>query len=267
MSAKEMSHIKQRSDLRPEKSMPWLVASTDIPSFQHEPLVSNKLMFHLSKSYNLNFTSKIATFLPFCPDLNSLAPVKNQGENSKACTSYAIAAALEDRLLLGTPSIELPISPLYAHFCIAGKPINSGWDPKESMRALKTAALARETAFDREQLPAQCEARSGVVRLSNISPVNGDADARNRLLLGPVIAVMELYEDFQSKDYRGELYRHQSGRFGGYHTVEVVGYDSMGWVVKNSFGPEWGDQGFGRVAFGECRLFKHYSFSFQPELV
>jgi C1A family cysteine protease len=78
---------------------------------------------------------------------------------------------------------------------------------------------------------------------------------------------MELWEDFQSERYKGELYRHQSGLYGGLHTVEVVGFDTEGWIIKNSFGPKWGDRGFGKVAYGECLLFRHFAFSFQPEIV
>ena len=45
----------------------------------------------------------------------------------------------------------------------------------------------------------------------NILQINGDVDARSEVQHGPGIAVMELWGDFQSKDYEGELCRHQIG--------------------------------------------------------
>ncbi|WP_150636649.1 hypothetical protein [Pseudomonas fluorescens] len=88
----------------------------------------------LQSRFSLTVATELAAFLPYVPDLDKLAPAKNQGSNSKACTSYAIASTLEDRLLLETPSIAFPVSPLYGHLCIAGKPTSSPWDPDYQRR-------------------------------------------------------------------------------------------------------------------------------------
>ena len=267
MSRRTRKRVGRRAGTPAEDATPWLPSALEIPLFSPEPQVLEEEGLDLQSRFSLTVATELAAFLPYVPDLDKLAPAKNQGSNSKACTSYAIASTLEDRLLLETPSIAFPVSPLYGHLCIAGKTASSPWDPGLAMKALAQAAIARETATEANDLPEQCGLRTGRVRLLNILQIKGDVDARREVQHGPVIAVMELWEDFQSEDYKGELYRHQNGLYGGLHTVEVVGFDAEGWVIKNSFGPLWGDRGFGKVAYGECRLFRHFAFSFQPKII
>lgn len=37
---------------------------------------------------------------------------------------------------------------------------------------------------------------------------------------------------------------------GGYHDMVIVGYTPTYWIVKNSWGPSWGDHGFGYLQRG-----------------
>jgi len=71
---------------------------------------------------------------------------------------------------------------------------------------------------------------------------------------GPVIAYLEVYEDF--RDYSGGVYKYQTGEFLGGHCVSIVGYDDTQgcWICKNSWGAEWGENGFFKIAYGECKI-------------
>lgn len=42
--------------------------------------------------------------------------------------------------------------------------------------------------------------------------------------------------------------------YGG-HAVTIVGYDERGFIIKNSWGTEWGDGGYARIAFDYHRLY------------
>jgi hypothetical protein len=62
---------------------------------------------------------------------------------------------------------------------------------------------------------------------------------------------MEVYSDFYS--YLSGVYSHVSGTYEGLHAVEVIGYDDdyQCFIVKNSWGTDWGESGFFRIAYSE----------------
>ena len=67
-----------------------------------------------------------------------------------------------------------------------------------------------------------------------------------------------VYDDFF--DYAGGVYRHTWGQYLGGHCVALFGYDAEGWLCKNSWGPEWGEDGWFRIGFGECGMDNLYPF-------
>ena len=54
----------------------------------------------------------------------------------------------------------------------------------------------------------------------------------------------------------GGIYKHVAGEPVGGHCICIVGYDKAAryWIVKNSRGATWGEQGFFRIGFGECAI-------------
>lgn len=36
------------------------------------------------------------------------------------------------------------------------------------------------------------------------------------------------------------------------HAVRIIGWGDGYWICANSFGKDWGENGFFRIAFGEC---------------
>lgn len=72
---------------------------------------------------------------------------------------------------------------------------------------------------------------------------------------GPIEAAFQVYSDFMS--YKSGVYRRNSNQLLGGHAVKIVGWgqDTDGteyWIVANSWGTTWGEQGFFRMAFGQC---------------
>ena len=96
-------------------------------------------------------------------------------------------------------------------------------------------------------------------RLTKISGyselTNNPADIKSFIATkGPVDACFIVYADFFS--YTSGVYQHVSGDVAGGHCVAIVGYnDNPGyWICKNSWGSGWGEQGYFRIAYGECGI-------------
>lgn len=77
---------------------------------------------------------------------------------------------------------------------------------------------------------------------------------------GPVAAAIELYEDFFSHNPK-EVYTHEGhDKPVTGHAVEIVGWGTLNgtpfWSVKNSWGPNWGDNGYFKILRGTncCKI-------------
>lgn len=103
---------------------------------------------------------------------------------------------------------------------------------------------------------ASCATARGVVRIAARQALGEMDMALAALQRGPILAAMDLYPDFWS--YYGDgIYRHTTGDWMSSHCMVIVGYDRPNryWIIKNSEGIGWGDGGYAKVAFGECRIF------------
>jgi len=75
------------------------------------------------------------------------------------------------------------------------------------------------------------------------------------VLQGPVDATFNVWSDFDDFPFEtGAVYRHTSGSYEGLHSVKVIGYGVNNgtdfWLVQNSWGESWGDNGFFRIVRG-----------------
>lgn len=88
----------------------------------------------------------------------------------------------------------------------------------------------------------------------------GDDDIKKEILKnGPVDCRFELYEDFN--DYKsGIYYRVANKRLNPNHAAKVVGWSVENqikfWILANSWGPKWGENGYFRIKEGEAGICK-----------
>jgi cathepsin B len=71
---------------------------------------------------------------------------------------------------------------------------------------------------------------------------------------GPVQTGFMVYEDFMH--YKSGVYEFTHGQKLGGHAVKIIGWGKEEgkefWIAQNSWGPQWGENGFFRIKFGEC---------------
>lgn len=90
-----------------------------------------------------------------------------------------------------------------------------------------------------------------------------NTDAEEKLWLsryGPIVAGLDIYDGFYSKYYGAYhvLKRKDTEKdpaIGG-HYVLIVGYDDnlKCWIIRNSWGPAWGRNGYGRIGYGQFNI-------------
>ena len=97
---------------------------------------------------------------------------------------------------------------------------------------------------------------------SNKSKGGGELQIRTEIyFFGPLATGFEVYPDFYTFDAKNEIYEWNGiGPRTGGHAVVIVGWgkenDKPYWIIKNSWGPNWGDNGFYRMIRGSnnCKI-------------
>lgn len=89
------------------------------------------------------------------------------------------------------------------------------------------------------------------VKISEWGWIQNDEDAIKSALIehGPLVICFPVYKDFMF--YKRGVYRHRWGKRIGGHLVALVGYDDRKqcWIVKNSWGDQWGDHGWFKMGY------------------
>jgi C1A family cysteine protease len=99
--------------------------------------------------------------------------------------------------------------------------------------------------------------QSLVLNIDNWQMVAPDLTSLKNALItyGPLTTSFIVYDDFF--DYDGGVYEHPGVETDPTnHMVAIVGYDDANhcWICKNSWGTGWGEYGWFRIAYGDCRI-------------
>ncbi|CAH1257400.1 CTSC [Branchiostoma lanceolatum] len=208
--------------------------------------------------------------------LNFVSPVRNQGQCG-SCYAFGSMGMLEARLrVLTNNTQQVVLSPQeivscgkYSQGCEGGFPYLIAGKYAEDF------GVVLEECYPYEGKDSSCKDTSKCRRgyATNYRYIGGFYGGCNEELMklelvkgGPIAVSFEVYNDFLH--YKGGIYRYTglSDPFNPFqitnHVVVVVGFgteESTGekfWIVKNSWGPKWGEEGFFRILRGadECGL-------------
>ncbi|MFZ9594788.1 MAG: C1 family peptidase [Bdellovibrionia bacterium] len=193
---------------------------------------------------------------------NWLGEVMNQG-NCGSCVAFATVATLEAQVSItsGIPWLKPSFSPQELFSCGGGS-CNHGWMPGSAASYLVKHGVADEacmpytsgsTAQDRscqERCQDADQRATKITRFSMPSRFGGSIEqVKKALKNGPLETALTVHEDFIS--YSGGVYRHVKGESVGGHAVSLVGYsdEKRAWLIRNSWGPDWGEGGFAWVSW------------------
>jgi len=192
--------------------------------------------------------------------------VKNQG-SCGSCWDFAAMGALEAIINIRTnnPTMDVDLSEQYLLSCPSGGGC-SGWNAYWAYSyLLMNGGAITEDCFPYEANDRILCSEKCPDWMNHLFPIVKYGAMRNRdrdeikdmvVNFGPVVAEMAVYSDFGS--YTGGVYEHPGDEPVSdiNHQVVIVGYDDDQecWIVKNSWGSDWGDNGYFKIAYGDCQI-------------
>jgi cathepsin B len=175
-----------------------------------------------------------------------------------SCWAFAAAETLTDNLcVLGVSTSVLSAQDLIScdssdHACKGGT-LLSAWSYIDSR------GLVEDSSFPYQSGDGSCNntcvpacSRVGTAHKCPVAHtmLNSDAEIQGAVMTtGAVEVGFFVMEDFMN--YKSGIYEYHSGMQLGGHAVKVIGWGSelskFYWVVQNSWGPSWGENGFFRI--------------------
>jgi C1A family cysteine protease len=208
-----------------------------------------------------------------------LLPARDQGFYCNSCWAFSTVDAMQisrqldamraDRGPFRTSDEMMPSVPRLAS-CMMPKTVGEelcsiNWHGEAfSYMVDHGLPLGSGDVYDGSGYPRwQCDKTAAVKALTwdfvSSTPQNvptNDHIKRALVTYGPLVATMNL--DSCLMLYGDGVFDEEQSQDGPYHMLLIAGWDDErgAWLVKNSFGAEWGDNGFGWVKYGSNNIGK-----------
>lgn len=192
--------------------------------------------------------------------MNYVTPVKDQG-NCGSCWAFGTAGAAESCMLISNnltwDQWKLDLSEQTLVSCSRAGSCGGGYISKAS-NYIRDYGLPEESCFSYTASNNNCNNACATYqtethKIGGWSWVTASTAAIKNALYtyGPLVISMQVYEDFDF--YTSGIYEYAYGNLRGGHAILLVGYDDTNscFIVKNSWGPAWGEDGYFRIAYTE----------------
>jgi len=193
-------------------------------------------------------------------DSGKVTAVKNQG-GCGSCWIFGAVGSLEAIYKIQR-QVELDLSEQQILSCVSGGwGCDGGWMDQayEHFRDYGSILESAMPYVANDEVPCT-EDEHGVVASINgwTGILNNELALKTAIMTAPVCVAMTVYDNFYS--YGGGCYAHTDDSQDLNHAVLLVGWDDSmcngegAWIIKNSWGTFWGDDGFGWIKYGSCNI-------------
>ncbi len=198
-----------------------------------------------------------------------VSPVVDQA-GCGSCVAFGATAVPESmvRIAAKEPALRVDLSEAYVYFCLgpdhgAIPCPDGGWWPDDALAAMHHGGVTDELNYRYSDVDQPCRRGSDwssrLTTFDHWTTRSTIAAMKTYLAtVGPMSACFTIYEDFFYY-YTGGVYTYHENTSGdviGGHCVQIVGYDDAQhcWIAKNSWGKEWGENGYFRIAYGSAGI-------------
>ncbi|XP_034161669.2 cathepsin O [Pangasianodon hypophthalmus] len=192
-------------------------------------------------------------------DHGAVGPVYNQ-KSCGACWAFSVVSAVESvRVKDGGKFQELSVQQVID--CAYKSQGCDGGSTVSTLHWLKQSGekLVNETEYPYKAETGVCQIfprSDGGVSVKDYAAFDfsGQEEEMSRRLVdwGPLVVIVDAVS---WQDYQGGIIQHHCSPGHANHAVLITGYDTTGevpfWIVRNSWGTAWGDEGYVYVKMGE----------------
>lgn len=176
-----------------------------------------------------------------------------------ACAAFSSGAAVE---LLNSKELDKPID-LSEQFIyeeakkIDNFPDEEGTYLRAVLSVLKHVGVCEESYMPYEgKYPADKEldmaayVNAAKYKIKSYASVLPEVPQMKQAILqrGPILVGIKVYENFENLGEKGIMLK-PSGELKGAHAVPILGYDELGFIVKNSWSVYWGKDGYCTIPY------------------
>lgn len=193
---------------------------------------------------------------------NFVTPVGDEG-SCASCWAFAATGLVESWYAIQNditdPEINLSEQTLIS--CSHDGSCSHGGNIGQALDLIRDDGLPPEDCFSYEGEQDACNRcddwKSKVTKIPGWSWVDednaNDEAIKRALMKGPVTAWFHAHSDFES--YTGGVYQCE-GEVEADHFVLLIGWDDSegAWLAKNSWGSDWGEGGFFKIAYDVCDI-------------
>jgi C1A family cysteine protease len=188
--------------------------------------------------------------------MGGVTPVKDQS-SCGSCWDFAATGAFESAILIAD-SIEWDLSEQQVLSCNTGGSSCAGGWMEDAYNLFMSYGAVEEWCMPYEaddSVPCTQEDCVPVAYQVDFEDIPNNINAiKNALLSGPVSTTFMVYSDFHYDCYWHEPTDDLN------HAVIIVGWDDVmcggqgAWIVKNSWGTDWGDEGYFYMPYNSCGI-------------